>query len=183
MSMEIFLRAWKELGPIEGEYSNNPNDSGGPTRWGITEKVARVDGYTGGMREFPKERARQIAKHKYWDIIQLDTVGAMSENIAREMFDTGYNAGPPRAVRFLQRSLNALNRAGNDYPDQVVDGKMGSRTLSALDAFLRKRRRAGELAMLRALNGLQLVFYIKLVERREKDESFLFGWISHRIVI
>ncbi|EPA3167239.1 glycosyl hydrolase 108 family protein, partial [Yersinia enterocolitica] len=30
----------------EGEYVNHPDDKGGPTRWGITQKVARAHGYT-----------------------------------------------------------------------------------------------------------------------------------------
>ncbi len=28
----------------EGGYSNHPADRGGPTRWGVTEKVARAHG-------------------------------------------------------------------------------------------------------------------------------------------
>ena len=31
----------------EGGYSNHPADKGGPTRWGVTEAVARANGYRG----------------------------------------------------------------------------------------------------------------------------------------
>ena len=31
----------------EGAYSDHPADRGGPTRWGITEQVARAYGYYG----------------------------------------------------------------------------------------------------------------------------------------
>ncbi|OCO16336.1 hypothetical protein AN684_0205915 [Klebsiella pneumoniae subsp. pneumoniae] len=31
----------------EGGYVNNPNDKGGPTRWGITQTTARAYGYKG----------------------------------------------------------------------------------------------------------------------------------------
>ena len=37
-----------------GAYTNDPGDSGGPTRWGITEKVAKANGYTGDMRDLPR---------------------------------------------------------------------------------------------------------------------------------
>ena len=34
--------------------------------------------------------------------------------------------GPPVAVGFLQRALNALNRQGADYPDIAADGVLGA---------------------------------------------------------
>jgi len=108
-------------------------------------------------------------------------VSELNDDIAGEMFDTGYNAGTSRAVRFLQRSLNALNRGGRDYDDQVVDGKIGRRTIGALKTYLEVRPRTGASVIFKCLNGLQTAFYIELVERREKDEKFLTGWIKNRV--
>ena len=45
---------------IEGGYSDNPLDSGGKTKYGITEAVARAYGYTGEMRDLPLSVARAI---------------------------------------------------------------------------------------------------------------------------
>jgi lysozyme family protein len=36
----------------EGRYSDHPFDRGGPTNWGITEAVARDNGYMGKMRDY-----------------------------------------------------------------------------------------------------------------------------------
>ncbi|KKN15359.1 hypothetical protein LCGC14_0986770 [marine sediment metagenome] len=177
----IFANAWRLTGRAEGDYVNDPSDSGGPTNHGITEKVARANGYTGDMRDLTPPEAEQIAKRKYWDVMSLDDVANISEAIAKEMFDTGFNAGPERAVRFLQRSLNALNRLQKDYPDIIVDGKFGDVTLNALFLYHNKRKGTGIRILLRCLNGLQLAFYIKLVERREKDERFLNGWVLNRV--
>lgn len=44
----------------EGGYVDHPNDTGGPTHWGITEKTARSYGYTGKMVDFTKEDAYLI---------------------------------------------------------------------------------------------------------------------------
>ena len=35
----------------EGRYVNHPADRGGATCWGITEAVARAEGYVGAMRD------------------------------------------------------------------------------------------------------------------------------------
>lgn len=181
--MNTFEKAWKETHRSEGGYVDDPSDSGGATNHGITERVARKFGYTGHMKDLPKSKAHEIAKKAYWDVLKLDDVATLSTPIALEMFDTGFNAGTSRAGKFLQRALSALNRLQKDYPDVVVDGAVGNKTISALKAFLNKRGTAGETVMLRTLNGLQLAFYVELVERREKDERFLFGWISHRVKI
>ncbi|KKL13629.1 hypothetical protein LCGC14_2523870 [marine sediment metagenome] len=181
--MTAFDKAWEDTGRAEGGYVDDPSDSGGRTNYGITERVARKFGYTGHMRDLPKPLAVQIAKKAYWDVMKLDDIAALSESVALEMFDTGFNAGTSRSGKFLQRALSALNRLQKDYPDVVVDGAVGNKTVSALKAFLTKRGTEGETVMLRTLNGLQLAFYVELVERREKDERFLFGWIFHRVKI
>ena len=173
-----FANAWRKTGRAEGGYVNDPSDSGGETNHGITEEVARDNGYTGEMRDLRADMAEGIAKAEYWDVMLLDQVPPA---IAEELFDTGFNAGPVRAVGFLQRSLNALNRIERDYDDMLVDGKMGPKTVRALDEFLYVRRTNGIKVLLRALNGLQLEFYMSLVERRKKDERFLFGWILNRV--
>jgi lysozyme family protein len=102
--------------------------------------------------------------------------------VAAELFDTGVNMGPGVAVTFLQRALTALNRNGKDYPDLVPDGRIGPRTLAALDGFLAARgKRGGETVLLRALEALQGERYLRLAERRPANEAFLYGWLANRI--
>lgn len=166
----------------EGGYVANPADKGGPTCFGITEAVARANGYRGAMRDLPRDEAAAIYKRIYWLRPHFDEVAVRSERIAAELFDTGANMGPAVAVTFLQRTLTALNRNGGDYPDLVPDGRVGPNTLAALDAFLALRgKNSGETVLLRALEALQGERYLRLAERRPANEAFLYGWLANRI--
>ena len=167
----------------EGDFSDDPKDSGGATRFGITEAVARANGYVGPMHLLPFSLARSIAYSHYWRQNRLDEVGELSNRVALELFDTGYNMGVATAAIFLQKCLNALNREQKDYPDVKVDGVLGNGTLYALRRFMAVRRREGETVMMRALNSLQGAGYIELALRREKDERFVFGQILNRVAI
>src|SRR5256885_13062282 len=128
----------------EGGFVDNPADKGGPTCFGITQEVARAQGYAGPMRLLPRSEAVAIYLRLYWQRPRLDEVAKRSSRLAAELFDTGVNMGPAVAVTFLQRALTALNRNGGDYPDLVPDGRIGDVTLAALDAFLKVRGRSGE---------------------------------------
>lgn len=165
----------------EGRYVNHPADRGGPTCWGITEAIARAQGYVGAMRDLPRADAASIYRRLYWLRPGFDTVALRAPHIAAELFDTGVNMGTATAAGFLQRALNALNRAARDYPDIAVDREIGPRTLSALDAFLRARGAGGETVLLRAMEALQGERYIALAERRPSQEAFLYGWLANRI--
>ncbi|MCA1653292.1 MAG: glycoside hydrolase family 108 protein [Sphingomicrobium sp.] len=165
----------------EGGYVVNPADRGGPTRFGITQAVARAHGYAGPMALLPREEAAGIYRRLYWDRPDFDAVAVRAPRVATELFDTGANMGPAVAVTFLQRALTALNRNATDYPDLVPDGRVGPSTLAALDAFLRLRSGSGETVLLRALEALQGERYLRLAERRPANEAFLYGWLANRI--
>ncbi|MBN8804010.1 MAG: hypothetical protein BGO58_12965 [Sphingopyxis sp. 65-8] len=165
----------------EGGYVNHPADRGGPTRWGVTEAVARAQGYAGPMRDLPRAEAANIYRRIYWLRPAFDRVAARAPRIAAELFDTGVNMGTAIATGFLQRALNALNRTARDYPDITVDRAIGPRTLSALDGFLKARGKGGETVLLRAMEALQGERYIALAERRPSQEAFLYGWLANRI--
>ena len=166
---------------LEGGFVDDPNDSGGATIYGITERVARAHGYVGPMSMLPIETAKEIAKSQYWDVLRLDEVAEVSSGVAHELFDTGYNMGTGRAAQFFQRCLASLNRGGRDYADVTVDGAVGPMTIAAFRAYYKVRKDQGLEILLLALNCLQGAFYIELAERREKDEAFLYGWLKNRV--
>lgn len=123
-----FDDAFEALIGHEGGYSNNPNDPGGETMFGITARVAYANGYHGVMRSLPLATAKQIAKSQYWDSVRADE---LPDGVRFDVFDASYNSGPKQAIKWLQRAANV-----ND------DGIFGPGTLSAVkmaDAGLPKR--------------------------------------------
>ncbi|WP_097736870.1 glycoside hydrolase family 108 protein [Escherichia coli] len=167
----------------EGGYVNHPDDKGGPTKWGITEKVARAHGYLGDMRNLTRGQALEILEADYWYGPRFDQVANLSPDIAAEMCDTGVNMGPSVASKMLQRWLNVFNQKGTLYPDMDVDGLIGPRTINALRAYLSKRGGDGELVMLTALNCTQGELYLELAEKREANQSFVYGWLKQRVIV
>lgn len=165
----------------EGGYSDHPADTGGPTRWGITEQVARAYGYQGDMRHLPRDTAKQIYRARYWSGPGFDRVHAKSAVIAMEMFDTGVNMGPAVATGFLQRALNVLNRGAKDYADIIADTRIGPMTLAALDGYLKKRGTPGEAVLLKTIEALQGERYVSLAEKRPANEAFVYGWMANRV--
>ncbi|RJF90404.1 glycoside hydrolase family 108 protein [Sphingomonas cavernae] len=165
----------------EGGYSNHPADRGGPTRWGITEVVARANDYDSDMRQLSRETAAAIYKRIYWHRPGFDRVHNHAPALAAELFDTGVNMGPAVAIGFLQRALNALNRGASDYPDIAAADRFDHATEAALAAFLKKRGLTGETVLLRAVEALQGERYLRLAEKRPANEAFLYGWLANRL--
>lgn len=180
-----FDAAFAKIIGLEGHYSNLANDAGGETMFGITATTARQFGYTGPMRDMPLGVAQRIYRRGWWNLMRLDDVANLAgARIAFELFECGVNIRPRTAVEFLQRALNSFNQRGAHYPDLKVDGDLGTKTLSALAAFMRQRQRQeGERVLLTALNAQQGVYYLERGEARPANEDFTFGWFAHRVRI
>ncbi len=165
----------------EGGYVDHPADRGGPTRFGITQAVARAEGYAGPIRELPRAAAATFYRRRYWQAPAFDRVASRAPALAAELFDTGVNMGPAVAATFLQRVLNALNREQRDWADVAADGAIGAKTLYALDTLLATRGPAAEAVLVKAINALQGERYLRLAETRPASEAFLYGWLAHRV--
>lgn len=173
-----------EIIKIEGGYVNDPSDSGGETKYGITKEVAVRYGYDDDMKKLTKRQAFDIYEDMYWNSIRADDIEKVSESLAYELFDISVNMGVRRAGEFLQRSLNTLNNQQEYFNDIKVDGLIGNTTIMTLSAYARKRfEQDGETVLFNMINCLQGAFYVELVERRQKDEKFIFGWMKNRVTV
>lgn len=84
----------------EGGYSDVEGDAGGKTRFGITESVARANGYVGDMRDLPMQLASDIYRKKYWDFDWIE-----DQRLAIKVFDCAVNMGPKPAILLLQKCV------------------------------------------------------------------------------
>lgn len=167
-----------ELLKKEGGYVNDPADRGGATNFGITEAVARANGYKGDMRDLPRSTAVAIYKKQYFTDPGFDRIYALSQPIAEEMFDTAVNMGVSVPGPWLQRLLNSLNERGGDLK---VDGQLGPATTLALRVFLNRRGAEGERVLILGLNCMQGARYLEITEKREANKAFMYGWLLNRV--
>lgn len=133
------------------------------------------------MSELPLEKAKEIHQKRSWEPLRLDTIAEVSQPVALKLFDIGVHMGTGPAAKFLQRSLNALNRQGAEYPDVTLDGAIGPKTVTAFRKFMDKRKPQGETVILKAISSLQGARYIEIAESREQNEAFVFDWLATRV--
>jgi len=165
----------------EGGYVDNANDRGGPTNYGITEAVARSQGYSGAMSDLPRTEAVAIYLRLYWLRPRLDKVAEHAPALAAKLLDISVNMGPTSAISFLKRSLNAISRANSPTPNFASVSNVDDALLAALQSFLTSRGEDGEAVLVKAVNALQGAQYIAIAERRPADKVFAYGWIKNRI--
>lgn len=110
-------QALKHLLGNEGGFVDHPRDPGGATNFGITQRVARANGYHGDMRSLPLATALAIYRKDYWEPIKADQ---LPDALRFHVFDAAVNSGAGQAIKWLQRAAGIAQ-----------DGIIGPRTLSA----------------------------------------------------
>jgi typhoid toxin secretion A len=170
------------------KYTNDPNDSGGETRYGVTKKSTlkykeyfHLYHWDGNMKTLPLSFAQDLYAHEYFMIPKFNLVAEVSQMIAEELFDTSVNVGASRPSKWLQQLLNVLNNQQKLYKDISEDGFIGVGTVNALKAYLNKRGNEGEKVLYNMMNTLQGNHYIQLAIKREKDEKFVYGQFNGRV--
>lgn len=183
------VSAWRDAAinrviRIEGgkRFTDDPDDPGGKTRFGITERLARHHGYAGSMRRLPRDVAVRIYRAEFWDPLRLDDVlRANLPRTADEMLESSVNCGAWRTGEWLQSVLRAMGA------ELLVDGAVGPRTVAALREVVRRRRRsrssAGEIddVLYAALNSMQGWWYLSIPTRRPASRKFIWGWLRARV--
>jgi len=118
MNRAIFNAAVHMVLDHEGGESVHPDDRGGPTKFGISQRWhPDVD-----LRTLTRERAIEIYWEKYWQGRGYDLLPA---SVAVKVFDLAVNMGRVLAGICLQRALRACGASVTE------DGEIGPKTAAA----------------------------------------------------
>jgi lysozyme family protein len=106
----------------EGGWVDHPEDPGGPTMRGVTQRVydrwrTKKGLATRSVRSIDENELQAIYKIQYWDLIHGDK---LPSGIDAAVFDFAVNSGATRATQELQRVLKLR-----------TDGNMGAVTIEA----------------------------------------------------
>jgi lysozyme family protein len=120
-----FPAAYARLQLLEGPDTQDPDDPGGHTRFGIAQsKNPDID--VAGLGE---DDARQRLYWKYWLSPGFDRIRHRA--LAVKAFTLGVLIGPGKAARLLQTALNCLQPAA----DLVEDGLIGPASAAAINGY------------------------------------------------
>lgn len=173
----------------DDKFTNDPNDPGGATKFGVT--AVKLGEWRRLGRPATPEEVRNLQRPEAVALFLDDfinkpgfaLVATVSPAIAEELTDTGVNMGVSTPGPWLQRILNSLNNGGAYWPDVVVDGKIGGRTVEALRSLRKMRGDAlSDQLVLTGLNAFQYVRYVELCEKRSGNEEYQFGWLKARVL-
>jgi lysozyme family protein len=168
--MSNFDEAFNYTVANEGDtYTNDPNDKGGPTKFGIT--LATLSSYVGhqaiprDVQNLTLDEAKEIYKRDYWLKMECDQI--RDKGVAMALFDIGVNFGPSEGVRLIQMVV-----------DTKADGRMGPDTLTAINGH------KGSSIIKALICNIQLMYVTHVINDPSQLE-FLKGWIvrSQKLMI
>ena len=164
----------------EGWWSDDPNDSGGETTWGITKGLALKHSWWRSMKKMPQSKAIEIYLKEFAKPLKIGYF--KDQAIANMVFRISVHTGRHFGAKSFQIILNTLNRLEADWPDIKEDGKIGRNTLACFNKALAKRyRRANIIKLLLIIYGYEKLF--SLARKRKKDEIYINGWLNTNIVL
>ncbi len=151
----------------EGGYVDDPDDPGGPTKFGVTISTLRRLGLdlTGDgeishadVRALSRNQAVEIFLRYYFEEPRL---GLLLEMLHATVFDMYVNAGA-HAVRILQRLLVQMGFA------VTVDGVVGPQTAEAC----REAAMPDAAALCEAYGVARRNYYFQLADRRPESRKY-----------
>ena len=146
----------------EGGYVNHPNDPGGATNKGVTQKVYDAWRSKNGLpvrdvRQLEESELHALYEGGYWVPPKCP---ALSSPLDLVQFDTAVNMGVGRAVKFLQKAVGA-----------EPDGAYGPGTQRCVD-------HCDTGTALTAYCDIREAYYRSLADNNPKLAVFLKGWLN-----
>lgn len=152
----------------EGGLSDNSNDPGGITKYGISLRFLKgIEGEKATrdrIINLSQKEAIEIYKDNFW----LDIYNSIeSQAVAKALLDMGINAGTKTAVMLLQRACwSVLGNKG----DPVDDGVLGNKTLACVNKL-------GDM-LVYSFRSERAGYYRAVASLNKSAGVFIQGWLS-----
>lgn len=145
---------------IEGGYTNNPADAGGPTKYGITQRTLSTwlgrQATIEDVQNLDMVTAIAIYKKMYFYDPGFDKLPSA---LQPQLFDIAVNSGPRKAIELLQEALGC-----------TADGIIGPNTIS-----LCQQSTPG---LVNQVEKLREQLYLQIVQGNPSQSIFLKGWLT-----
>ncbi|MEG0299328.1 MAG: glycosyl hydrolase 108 family protein [Aurantimicrobium sp.] len=178
--MASFEKCMTFVAHWEGGWSDDAQDPGGATKYGVSLKWLKDLARQGEQVDFNGDgeitvkdiqlvspfAAAKMFKKEFWDRGQLDK---FPNRLALSVFDMAVNCGYPRAYKQLQKGLNLWNGA-----ELRVDGVIGPKTLQAIFALEAPTMSK----FVDYYDNERRAFYKRLVIDKPELGKFLKGWLN-----
>lgn len=196
--MTDFDVAWLKTKSYESRlgkrYSTDPNDPGGETYIGIS-RVHNPEWQ--GWPIIDKVKKQGLSQKEFESVLEADQVlqdlvvvfyrhiwvrlhchEMIEQELAEQLFDSAVNCGETRAVIFLQTALNYLNKNQTLWSDIKVDGILGKKTISALEAAASVAEYVTkELILVRG------AYYNSIINSHAWKEAYIYSWLNRLALI
>lgn len=148
-------------------YTNHPNDTGGATKFGVTQAtLSKYRGYDVTVRDveiLTRDEAVEIYQSMY--VRPFALFQDMAPRLLGLLADSAVNHGVTRTVKWLQEAIGAS-----------ADGAVGPATLQKW--LLYQRAELSQDDLYRKLLGRRVVFYGEIVKARPDQAVFIVGWLK-----
>lgn len=166
---ELFLEVLKLTLTYEGGYVNHPNDPGGATNFGVTQKTynrynRENNNSIKDVKDITHEEVSDIYYYGYW---LLGRCHEIPYPLSSLVFDSGVNCGVRNGIKFMQRTLNGFGCK------LLVDGKVGPKTIASAKEIAYSKT-AEEIVA--EFNSHRQSYYYLIAKRNPKLKVFLNGW-------
>ena len=157
--MSIPTHIWKFIESWEGgdTITDDKDDTGGLTRWGISQ----VNNPDVDVRNLTKEKAIEIYLDRYWFPARCHELPAFMQ---LPVMNCAVNCGVSTAIKTLQKTVGV-----------ETDGKFGPQTMAKVKHYF------GVKKFTVAFLSWQLIYYFRIVERRSSQFKWLRGWLNRSL--
>lgn len=188
--MADFDTCFETLIKFEGtKFTDDPDDPGGPTKFGITLKAWMEYALDQGcptdydflthLKDMTKETAQIFYTNNYWE--KYKYWGINSTDVAERILLASVHLGPRRAHYAVQRALRASGELGSDGAPIKEDGILGPKTLKALnqhtvyreDTFhsIFRRISADDMHIIVALRSEVAAYYRRIFDKEPERKA------------